>query len=250
VDYLGEAPWPCRGAATGPIDTAGFPKDAWHYFRSIWNREVPTLHLFPHWNWNGHEGEFKQVVAYTNCDEVKLFLNGRLVGAKGYSCPNPGCVTAWNDFPAVNPTTHDLHLVWDVPYEPGELKAVGTRNGEAVAETSVKTTGEPVALRAAADKLTVPVGGLAQIEVSAADAEGLFVPDAAVLVRCEVYGPARLLGMDSGDLMDHTLYGSPARRMFSGLLLAAVETEGPGEIRVSFSADGMKDAAISINAQA
>ena len=94
----------------------------------------------------------------------------------------------------------------------------------------------------------MPVDGLAQIEVSAVDGEGLFVPDAAVLVRCEVSGPARLLGMDSGDLMDHTLYGSPHRKMFSGLLLAVVQTEGPGKNRAAFSADGLKGAVVSVNA--
>jgi beta-galactosidase len=248
VDYLGETPWPCRGAASGPIDTAGFPKDGYYYFRSIWNTEELTLHLVPHWNWEGEEGVFKQVVAYTSCDEVKLCLNGRLVGTKGYCCPNRGCVKAWNDFPDVNPTTHDLHLVWDVPYEPGVLKAVGYKNKKAVMETVLKTTGKPVALKAAADRETVSVGGLAHIEVSATDAGGLAVPDAAAMVHCEVFGPARLLGMDSGDLMDHTLYGSPVRKMYSGLLLTIVEAFEPGDIRVKFSAEGMKDVSVILKA--
>lgn len=69
IDYLGECRWPRKGAACGPLDTAGFEKDAYYYFRSIWNKDAITLHLLPHWNWTGQDGEFKQVVCYTNCEE-------------------------------------------------------------------------------------------------------------------------------------------------------------------------------------
>ena len=84
VDYLGETRWPSRGAFFGPLDTAGFPKDSYYYFRSIWNTKEITLHILPHWNWPGEEGVFKQVVCYTNCEKVNLYINGRLVGTRGY----------------------------------------------------------------------------------------------------------------------------------------------------------------------
>ncbi len=246
VDYLGEAPWPLRGALCGPIDTAGFAKDTWHYFRSIWNREAVTLHLLPHWNWPGREGEFLPVVAYTNCDEVRLYVNGRFVGARGYALPNFGCTRAWTDRPAFAPTTHDLHLVWDVPYEPGELRAVGYRQGRSVAETVVATTGAPVALRAVADGSALAPGGIAHIEIDALDAAGRPVPDAAAVVRAVVEGPGRLLGMDAGDPRDHTHYYQPERRMLSGRLLAVVLAEGPGTVTARFSAAGLADAMIEL----
>jgi beta-galactosidase len=250
IDYLGENRWPNRGAACGPIDTAGFPKDSYYYFRSIWNTEKITLHLLPHWNWNGEEGVFKQVIAYTNCDEVKLYINGRLVGTKGYSCPNYGCVKAWDDKWKERPTstTHDLHLTWDVPYETGELRAIGYKNGGIVAEAVVRTTGKPVALRATTDKQVIMVDGVVHIDVSTIDEKGLHVPDAAPMIHCEVDGAGHLVGMDTGDLKDHTLYSSPDRKMFSGLLMAMVYADEPGDIRVKISAEGMEDIVVNVKA--
>ncbi|NLM74902.1 MAG: DUF4982 domain-containing protein [Clostridiaceae bacterium] len=249
IDYLGEAMWPSRGALTGPIDTAGFPKDTYYYFKSIWNQDEITLHLMPHWNWEGDEGVFKQVVAYTNCEEVELYINGRLVGTRGYQCPNYGSRHVWNDRKRRNYTTHDLHLVWDVPYEPGELKAVGYIDRKIVAETVVTTTGKPVALKTEADRGVIRVDGVSHIEIMAVDQSGLFVPDAGPVVHCEVEGPARLVGMDSGDLFDHALYSSPSRKMLAGRLLAMIKAEGKGDIRVTLSSEGMKEAVVSLRAE-
>jgi len=249
IDYFGEAPWPSRGAQCGPLDTAGFPKDTYYYFKSIWNSGQITLHLLPHWNWEGEEGVFKQVVAYTNCEEVKLYINGRLVGTRGYQCPYYGSRHHWLDRKRLNITTHDLHLVWDVPYEPGELKAVGYIDGQIAAETVVRTTGKPVALEAKADRQVIKEDGVSHIEISAVDENGLLVPDASPYVHCEVEGPARLVGMDSGNLFDHTLYSSPYRKMLAGRLLAMVQAEGAGDIRVRLSSEGMKEAVVNLRVE-
>jgi len=249
IDHLGEAMWPSRGALTGPIDTAGFRKDTYYYFKSIWNQNEITLHLLPHWNWEGEEGVFKQVVAYTNCEEVELYINGRLVGIRGYQCPNYGSRHVWNDRKIRYYTTHDLHLVWDVPYEPGELKAVGYMDGKVVAETVVRTTGKPAALKAEADREVIRVDVVSHIEVSAIDENGLLVPDSTPVVRCEVEGPAHLVGMDSGDPFDHTLYCSPERKMLAGRLLAMIMADGRGEIRVKFFSEGMKEAVVILRAE-
>ena len=91
IDYLGETRWPSRGAGSGPIDTAGFEKDTYYYFRSIWNTKETTLHLLPAWNFKGQEGEYKAVVAYTNCQYVKMYINGKFFGERGYECPRFGC---------------------------------------------------------------------------------------------------------------------------------------------------------------
>ena len=126
IDYLGETKWPRRGAACGPIDTAGFKKDPYYLFRSIWNEEDLTLHILPHWNWSGDEGQYKQVLVYSNCDKVELYINDKLVGTKGCKVPYYGSDDYWYEWMTpgkVQPTTHDLHLTFDVAYEPSVLSA-------------------------------------------------------------------------------------------------------------------------------
>ncbi|MCM1026456.1 MAG: DUF4982 domain-containing protein [Roseburia sp.] len=241
IDYLGETRWPSRGAACGALDTAGFRKDSYYYFRSIWNKKEITLHLLPHWNWPGEEGTFKQVVCYTNCERVELYINGRLVGSKGYRCPRYGATKAWNEGWGRTNTTNDLHLVWDVPYEPGELCAKGYRGDELIATEIVKTTKAPSRLVAETDRETLKKHQVAQIELSLEDADGLFVPDADAEITCEINGPGRLVGMDSGDLQDLSLYSSPKRKMMAGRLLAAVCGEAAGEVEVTFRAEGLPE---------
>lgn len=238
IDYLGETRWPRRGAPCGPIDTAGFKKDTYYYFRSIWNTKEITLHLAPHWNFEGQEGCYKQVVCYTNCDEVKLYINGKFVGSRGYRCPRYGAVRAWNEGFFTYATTNDLHLVWDVMYEPGILRAEGYKNGQLAAVKEVCTTQKAERLTVECYDSDIKAGKLVQIELSARDAEGRFVPDACPVISCHVEGPARLVGMDGGDLMDLSLYASPERRMFNGLLLAAFMPEAEGEIKITFTAEG------------
>ena len=116
IDYLGEARWPAKGASSGALDTCGFPKDSYYLYQSIFS-DQPMLHLLPHWNWAGREGQVIPVLAYTNCDVVELSLNGRSLGAKAREFPRPGTKGGWNTYakPPVNPTTADLHLAWDVP---------------------------------------------------------------------------------------------------------------------------------------
>lgn len=243
IDYLGETRWPRRGALCGPIDTAGFEKDSYYYFRSIWNDEDITLYLMPHWNHHGSEGEFKQVICYTNCDEVVLYINGRRVGRKGYECPRTGAKKNWNDGMNTRATTNDLHLTFDVPYEPGELKAVGYKNGEPVAKRIVRTTGEAVGLSAKVWEMSGQ-DELIQIELTAVDKDGLEVFVAAPSVKVSIEGPAHLVGMDSGDLNDLTLYKSPVRRMMAGKLFAVFMRESEGEIKIRFDSENMTSACI------
>lgn len=237
IDYLGETRWPRRGAPCGPLDTAGFRKDTFYYFRSIWNSKEITLHLLPHWNFEGQEGVYKQVLCYTNCDEVKLYINGRYVGSRGYQCPRYGAVHAWNEGFYTSNTTNDLHLAWDVAYEPGVLRAEGYKNGKLSAVEEVHTTGKMASLEAQVYNTEIIPDSLVQIELSARDEEGRFVPDACPLISCKIEGSARLVGMDAGDLLDLSVYGNAERKMFNGLLLAAVMPEDKGEIRVTFTAE-------------
>ncbi len=238
IDYLGETRWPNRGAACAPLDTAGFEKDSYYYFKSIWNKDDITLHLVPsHWNIEGEEGTYRPVVCYTNCDEVKLYINDKYVGTRSYECPRVGCIKAWNDTFGKHMTTNDLHLSWDVVYEPGVLRAEGYKNGEKVAETEVVTTGETVSLSATPDIKEVKVGGLVQIELSTLDKDGHPVLTDNSMIECRIDGPASLIGMDSGDLLDLSLFKNNKRKMFHGKLLAVLYAEESGSVKVTFESE-------------
>ncbi len=128
IDHIGEAFWPNKSSSSGVIDTCGFKKDGFYFYQSQWATE-PMVHLFPHWNWKGREGQFIPVTCYTNCDTVELFINGRSAGVKGYAFPRLGMEGTYGNYPARARTVRssaDLHVSWDIPYEPGVLKAVGT----------------------------------------------------------------------------------------------------------------------------
>lgn len=261
IDYLGEAEWPLRGSSSGALDTAGFEKDTYYFFRSIWNEDAVTLHLLPHWNWKGSEGKFLQVLCYTSCDAVRLYLNGRYVGLRISRCPRFGASKVWNERPEWIPTTNDLHLTWDVPFEAGELRAEGYIGDKLVIVEKVRTTGRPAALRAVSDTETLGVSEqpaqcfrqwikpdvyqsgmrphIAQIELTVLDEAGEEIPDVQPTIRCDVEGPAHLLGLDSGNLLDHTVYGSSCRQMQAGKLLAAVMADGTGRVRVRFHAEDL-----------
>ena len=249
IDYLGESEWPRRGNGSGAIDSAGFAKDTYYYFRSVWNKDDLTLHILPHWNWPGEEGTYKQVIVYTNCDSVDLYINDRLVGSKACGGPYYGARQVWNDKPLFNTTTHDLHLTFDVLYEPGTLKAVGYKDGKPVLEETVETTLEPVRLVAKADREIVSTDEVVHIELSTLDSEGRDVPTASPFVECKIVsGPAHLVGMDAGDMYDLSLYSEPMRRMHSGRLMAMIMADAPGEVQVRFSADGLEPATVTVTA--
>jgi beta-galactosidase len=249
IDYLGESEWPAKGADFGPIDIAGHPKESYYLYRSLWTRE-PVLHLFPHWNWRGREGEVIPVIAYTNCNSVELFLNGRSLGEKRLEFPAQGTTGGWNSYaePVVHSTTDDLHLEWDVPYEPGVLTAAGkNRDGKEVCRAEVRTAGPPVAIRLGAERDTITTGSgdVANITFEIVDSAGVVVPTAANEVRFTVAGAgARIIALDNADLTDHTPYRSDHRKAFNGRGLAIVRATAPGVLRVSATADGLRGAVL------
>ncbi len=251
IDYLGEAFWPSKGAASGVIDSCGFPKDGFYFYQSQWT-DKPVLHLFPHWNWKGREGQFVPVTCYTNCDTVELFLNGRSVGVKGYAFPRPGMEERWGNVPArarVLRTTADLHLSWDVPYEPGTLKAVGTKDGNVVATREVSTAGEPAAVELSADRNNISADrcDVAHFTARIVDARGIVVPTADSEVAFEIEGPGKLIGVDNGDMRSHEDYRAKNRKAFHGLCLAIVQAAAePGRIRLKALSPGLKPGSAAI----
>ncbi|HEY3757194.1 MAG TPA: beta-galactosidase GalA [Opitutaceae bacterium] len=186
-DYRGEPTpyaWPCINSHFGIMDTCGFPKDNYWYYQACWTKP-PVLHLLPHWNWPGQEGKPIDVRAFSNCDEVELWLNGRSLGRKTLSAPG--------------------QLQWSVAYEPGTLEAKGYRGGKEVAHTRVETTGQATALRLTSNRVAVTADGrdVAVIAVSAIDNRGRVVPEADVKVDFALAGAGRLIGVGNGDPSCH-----------------------------------------------
>jgi beta-galactosidase len=250
IDYLGEARWPSKNASSGVIDLCGFPKDAYYFYQSQWTKK-PMIHLAPHWNWKGKEGKVIPVMAYTNCDTVELFLNGKSYEAKALQFPRPGNSGAWNryDVPPVGVTTGDLHLMWDVPYEAGVLKAVGRRGGKIVVEEEIKTAGTPVAFRLSADRNTINADerDVAHVKIEVLDERGNAVPNANIPVQIIVEGAGRLIGLDNGNPVDHTSMKSDSRNTFNGLALAVVQSNNKtGKISVRTNSSFLKNASIEI----
>ncbi|HZI21481.1 MAG TPA: glycoside hydrolase family 2 TIM barrel-domain containing protein, partial [Gemmatimonadales bacterium] len=186
IDYLGEPTpyeWPARSSYFGVVDLAGFPKDPYYLYQSVWTTR-PMLHVFPHWNWTA--GQTIDVWAYTNADEVELFLNGVSLGVKR----KPEDVS---------------HLMWRVAYAPGTLRAVARQSGRVVATQEVKTAGEPARVALASDRAAIRADGsdLSFVAVTVVDRAGVTVPTAEPLIRFRLTGDARIAGVDNGDQISH-----------------------------------------------
>jgi beta-galactosidase len=255
IDHLGEAPWPMKGSSSGVVDTCGFKKDGFYFYQSQWTGK-PVVHIFPHWNWKGKEGRIVPVTCFTNCDTVELFVNDRSYGVKGFAFPRLGMEGSYGNYPArakVTRTTADLHLTWDVPYAPGALKALGTKDGKVATAVEIFTTGEPVALGLAADRESIVADrrDVAHLTVQILDDHGRLVPIADNEVALELEGEGSLLAVDNGNPTSHEDYKSNRRKAFNGLCLAIVQSTGkPGQIRVTASSPALKSASVIIATRA
>ncbi len=249
IDYLGESRWPSKNSSSGVMDLCGFPKDSYYFYQSQWSVK-PVLHLFPHWNWAGHEGRIIPVIAYTNCDSVELFLNGKSYGTKSYVFPQQGHAGAWYKYahPFVFPTTSDLHLSWDVPYEPGTLKVVGRKDGRIVTE-EIHTTSAPYAIKLFTDRSNIRADAedVADIKVEIVDRHGWVVPTADNMIEFRVEGDGTLVGTDNGNPRDTMPMTSRTRKAFNGLALAVVRsTRNAGTFRVTAMSKDLKGVTIEI----
>ena len=250
-DFLGESSWPRKLSSAGALDTCGFKKDAFYFYQSIWTTK-PMIHLIPHWNWPGREGQIIPVLAFTNANYAELFLNGRSLGVKAKEFPRQGAAGGFNTYarPVVQAATSDLHLAWDVPYEPGELRAVAYDiDGNITAETRVRTSGPPAALELTADRpaLAADARDVAHITVRALDAKGVPVPVAGDKITFEITGPGKLIGVDNGNPASHENYKGATRYLFAGMALALVQTETqPGVIKLTARAAGLRPATLEI----
>ncbi len=249
IDYYGESGWPSRGSQSGYLDNCGFPKDGYWFFKSIWSQE-PVLHLLPHWNWEGHEGQIMQVACFTNCEEVELFVNGKSYGKKATEFPRRGVNPSWASYdPGKHfATTADLHLTWDVEYQPGEIKVVGKREGQTF-EDVIRTASVPAQLRATVDRPSfraIP-SDVAHVTIEVLDKDGNLCPLADNQVRFSVKG-GRLIGVESGNMTDLSSVLASERKAWSGKCLAIVAADHPGPVIVTAQAVGMPASTVTFMA--
>ena len=269
IDYLGESgPWPARGSTAGLLDLAGFRKPIGHYRAALWS-ETPVCYIgtYPlpsatsrrgthgqreqvrrNWlspyaqdNWNYREGQVVRVVCYTNQPVARLLLNGEQVGELCQRNDSTGIV------------------YWDLPYAAGTLQAEAMdEGGSVVASYKIQTTGPAAALYAkrldaarndAHKKVTnaSDEGEVMQIEVGIIDETGLFVQSGQYDVSCEVSGPARLLGMENGDVRDTSPAISDHRKTANGRLLVYVRRTGQGPVTLRFTAPELSEVSLPLN---
>ncbi|HWF48536.1 MAG TPA: beta-galactosidase GalA [Bryobacteraceae bacterium] len=232
-DYRGEPTpygWPCINSHFGIMDTCGFPKDDFYYYRSWWQAE-PVLHLFPHWNWSGKEGQTIQVWCFSNLDHVELLLNGKSLGAK--------------------PMPKNGHVQWDVVFQPGAIEARGFKGNSSSPVLTAKreTTGAPAKIRLTASRPKLAADGedVAVITTGILDSQDRIVPVALNLVTFSVSGRGRLIGVGNGDPSSHESDMGPSRSAFNGLCQAIVQsTRQAGQVQITASSPGLAPTTLNI----
>ncbi len=214
------------------MDSCGFAKDNYHYYRAWWRPE-PALHLLPHWTWPGREGQEIEVWAHSNLDRVELFLNGRPLGARDVAA--------------------NRHVEWRVPYQPGVLEARGWKDGRMVLTDRRETTGAAARVILIADRQRISADreDVCVIEARIVDAKGRLVPDADHQITFEVAGDAALIGVGNGDPTSLEPDKASGRRAFHGLAMAIVQAGGAtGAIRVSATVPGLKAGLVILETEA
>lgn len=241
-DYLGEPTpydekWPSRSSYFGINDLAGLPKDRFYLYRSRWNTKANTLHILPHWNWEGREGEKTPVFVYTSYDSAELFVNGKSMGIQKKNNATP---------------QNRYRLMWmDVKYEPGTVKVVAfDKDGKAVAEEEIHTAGQPYQIKLEADRTNLEANSedLSFITVSVVDKEGNPCPTATQQLHFKVSGKGTYRAACNGDATSLEQFHLPAMKLFSGKLVALVQsTSEAGKIEFTVTGKGLKSGKIVLN---
>lgn len=267
-DYLGEptpydAEWPSRSSYFGIVDLCGFPKDRYYLYRSQWRKDEPTLHLFPHWNWEGHEGEIIPVHCYTSFNSAELFLNGKSLGVRTKSKERP---FTSRELGTVRPSEKGAQesvlgypftryrLMWDVPYEPGVLEVVAfDGDGRPAMRKKVVTSGRPKRIELVPDRREIAADGedLCFVTVRIVDAQGNLCPHAEHRVTFHIHGPGRIVAVDNGDPTSLEPFVADSRRAFHGLCLVVIGSVkgAPGEIVVEARAEGLQSARVPVTSR-
>lgn len=234
-DYIGEpTPYNTKNSYFGIVDTAGFPKDIYYFYQSVWvsPEQKKVLHIVPSY-WDFIPGQEIDVLIYSNARDVELFLNGKSIGSHVMELE----------------TSQDMRAHFKVPFEPGVLRVVGHFADGSECSEVLHTPADPAAVVLTSDKETLLADGrdIAFVEISTVDVNGIPVGNARNRIRVEVSGAGRLVGLDNGDSTDYDSYKGDNRRLFSGKLLAMVEsTLEPGEITVRAYSEGLETAELRL----
>ncbi|SCY92920.1 DUF4982 domain-containing protein [Flavobacterium caeni] len=241
-DYLGEPwpydeHWPSRSSYFGISDLAGLPKDRYYLYRSRWNTQDETLHMLPHWNWEGREGQTTPVFVYTNYDSAELFVNGKSMGIQQKTKDKT--------------PQHRYRLMWmDVKYEPGTVKVVAfDKDGKPVAQKEMKTAGKPHRIVLDPDVKTLKADGqdLSFVTVSVVDKNGIPCPTATNQMHFKVSGQGTYKAACNGDATSLEVFHLPTMKLFSGKLVVLVQsTQAAGDITLEVSADGLQTGSVGL----
>ena len=237
-DYRGEPnplSYPAHDSEFGILDYCGFPKDEAYYLKSWWTDE-PVLHIFPHWNLQGHEGEEVEVWAYSNCDEVELTVNGKKLGRQ--------------------PMPRNGHLKWKAVYQPGRVEATGYKNGKRILTKTIETTKAAAKVVLKADRHQIAADGqdMAIVNIELHDQKGRFVPNACPVLTFCLEGDANIIGCGNGDPSylgsDHpdkqpcNTFSIPA---FNGRAQVLIQSgKLPSTVTLKCTADGLKYGLLTI----
>ncbi|MBG6235851.1 beta-galactosidase [Pedobacter sp. CAN_A7] len=243
-DYLGEPTpyddkWPARSSYFGMVDLAGIPKDRFYLYRSKWNTNSETLHILPHWNWEGREGQITPVFVYTNYDSAELFINGKSMGVKKKTDES---------------AQSKYRLMWmDVKYTPGTLKVVAfDKNGNKASEKTVVTAGKPHKLVLDPDCTVIKADGkdLSFVTVSVVDEKGNPCPNVNDQLKFNVTGKGTFRAVCNGDATSLEQFHLPTMKLFNGKLVVLVQSgTAAGDINLSVSGKGFKTERVLLQAQ-
>ena len=226
-----------RSSYFGAVDLVGIPKDRYYLYKSYWKPEENTIHILPHWNWKGKEGENIPVFAYTNGDCGELFINGK---SQGKQCKKP----------ASKNSTERFRLMWkDVIYEAGEVKVVAYKQGENIGEQTIKTAGKPYQLKLTADRNTIKSNGedLSYVLVEAYDKDGNLCPLANDKINITINGNIEIAAVGNGNPQSFEPFQSNAVHLFYGKAMVILQSGlQKGSATITAKAKGLKENKLKI----
>jgi beta-galactosidase len=258
-DYLGEptpyyTDWPSHSSLFGIIDLAGLPKDRYYLYRSHWNKKEETLHILPHWNWEGHEGEVVPVFVYTNYPSAELFINGKSQGKRTKDLS----VTIDNSADSVSMANlkrqQRYRLMWmDTKYESGTVKVVAyDKDGKAVAEKKIQTAGKPHHIELIPDRTQINADGkdLSFVTVRVVDKDGNLCPLADNVINFKVKGAGTYRAGANGNPASLESFQTPKMKVFNGMMTAIVSSsDKPGKIILEATGKGLAKGVLEIESK-
>jgi len=233
-DYRGEPTpylWPCVSSHFGIMDLCGFPKDGYYAYKAAWT-STPVVHVFPHWNWPGKEGQKMKLRGYTNCDEVELLVNGKSV----YKTK----IIPFEYFDC------------EVTYQPGKLEARGYEAGKIITKEVIETTSAPTKLDLVSDTKTLKADGtdVAIVNIAIRDAKGRVVPTSDNLVKFSIDGPGRIIGVGNGDPSSHESEKGNQRKAFNGYCQVLIQSDAKaGNIHLNVTSENLNGAQVIIKTE-